>query len=149
MVSAMGHAETSCPWLNNATAVGVLGGSASLTVQSTAVAGESCLFQYQKKTTVYDLQIVVQEIDPSARGMIPAPSHCLSKAISLKGIGNEAIICAVDFSFFHGERVTGRVRDKKFVVRLGSNMKKDPAMTDEMLQLKAKLIAEQVAGSLF
>lgn len=78
-----------------------------------------------------------------------ALSRCQSQIISLKGIGNEATMCIVDFSSFHGERVTGRVRDKKFVIRLGSSMKNDPAMTDEMLQLKAKIIAEQVAGSLF
>lgn len=145
---AMSHAETSCPWLNGATAAGVLGGPASLKMQSTA-AEEICLFQYQKGNSSYDLQIVVDDIDLSAKGGVAAPSRCQSQAIPLKGIGNEAIMCGVDFSTFHGERVTGRVRDKKFVIRLGSSVKKGPTMTHEMLQLKVRGIAEQVAGSLF
>lgn len=149
IIPAMGHAGTSCPWLNQATAAGALGGSASLRVQSTTAAGESCLFQYQKETTIYDLLIVIQKADPSIRGMISASSRCRSKVIPLKGIGNEATMCVVDFNSFHGECVTGRVRDQKFVVRLVSSMNKDSTRADEMLQLKAKVIAEQVAGSLF
>jgi len=148
MAPAMSHAEISCPWLNRATAAGVLGGPASLKVQSTA-AEDICLFQYQRGTMSYDLQIVVDDIDLPARGAAPAPSRCSSQAIPLKGIGNEATMCGVDFSSFHGERVAGRVRDREFVIRLGSSVKKDPAMTNEMLQLKARGVAEQVAGSLF
>jgi hypothetical protein len=91
----------------------------------------------------------MHDIDLSANGAMSTPSRCQSQAISLKGIGNEAAMCVVDFGSFHGERVTGRVRDKKFVIRLGSSMKKDPAMSNEMLQLKVRSIAEQVAGSLF
>lgn len=145
----MSHAETSCPWLNRATAAGALGGLASETVQTIAAAGDACLFQYQKETTMYDLQIEVHEIGPSASDAMADPSRCLSQAISLKGIGNEATMCAVDFNSFHGERVVGRVRDKMFVVRLGSSMKKDSKMTSEVLQLNTRGIAEQVAGSLF
>lgn len=145
---AISQAETPCPWLNGATAAGVLGGPASLKMQSTA-AEEICLFQYQKGNTSYDLQILVADIDHSAIGGASAPSRCQSQAIPLKGVGNEATMCGVDCGSFHGERVTGHVRDKKFVIRLGSSVKKDPAMTNEILQLKVKGIAEQVAGSLF
>jgi len=91
----------------------------------------------------------VRDIDFSAQGTMSAPSRCRSQALSLKEIGNEATMCNADFNSFHGERVIGRVRNKKFVIRLGSSMKKDPSMTNEMLQLKAKAIGEQVAGSLF
>lgn len=148
MAPGMSRAETSCPMLNRATAAGVLGGPVSLKVQSTSVE-DICLFQYQKGNTSYDLQIVVRNIDLSTQGAMDAPSRCRSQAISLKGIGNEATMCVVDSSSFHGERVTGRVRDKTFEIRLGSSVKKDPAMTNEMLQLNTKGIAEQVAGSLF
>lgn len=149
MIPARSHAAISCPWLNRATAAGVLGGPVSLTVQRTVADGNTCLFQHQKETTIYDLKIEVHDIDASARSVMPIPSRCQSKKISLKGIGNEALMCSADSASFHGELVTGRVRNKKFVVRFGSSMKKDPAMSSGILRLKAKGIAEQVAGSLF
>lgn len=149
MAPAMSHAEVSCPWLNRATAAGVLNGSVSLTAQGVATSGDVCLFQSQKETTVYRLQIEVHEIGSSAKDGMPTRARCLSQAISLKGLGNEATMCAVNFRSFHGEQVIGRVRDKEFIIHLGSSIKKDPAMTSEMLQVKVKDIAQQVAGSLF
>ncbi|MDW5264793.1 MULTISPECIES: hypothetical protein [Acidobacteriaceae] len=149
MVPVTGRAQTSCPWLNNATASGVLNAAASLKMQSTADNGSVCLFQYQEGSTVYDLQIVVHDIKSAPGESTADESRCRSHATLLKGIGNEAILCPVNSEDLYGEQVIGRVRDKKFIVSVGSNLRMNRAVTLEALQLKATGIAEQVAGSLF
>ena len=145
----IGRAQTSCPWLNNATASGVLNGPASLKMQSTADNGSVCLFQYQEGSTVYDLQVAVHDIKLTAGESTTDESRCRSHAIPLERIGNEAILCPVNSKDLYGELVIGRVRDKKFIVSVGSNLRTNRAMTLEALQLKVTGIAEQVAGYLF
>lgn len=101
LLATLGRAEESCPWLNAATAGGLLDG----TVQATYAKGE-CNFT----NTNGDLTITVS---PST-GVLKKPVGCEA----LKAIGNEAYLCSTTT-----EQVTGRVRDSIFVVRLRSSNK--------------------------
>lgn len=149
MLPRIGSAQTSCPWLNNATAAGVLNGPVSLKMQSTGDNGGVCDFQYQEGSTIYTLKIVVNHMKSTSSESTAEESRCRSHALRLKGIGNEAILCPVDSKGLYGEQVIGRVRDNKFIISVGSNLTRNRSMTLETCQLKAKGIAEQVAGSLF
>lgn len=130
LLTAACHAEQGCPWLNTATAAGVLGGE----VRS-QITGDNCTFTHNDS----QLRIEVQTVSLAYKlncGPIPTP---------LKAIGNEALSCSL-----HGnggrlvEQIVGRVRDRAFSVRLTST-----DIARDALRQKARLIAEQVAGILF
>ena len=122
LLAASCCAENVCPWLNAATAAGVLGGPVTALV-SPAV----CEFVRPQST----LHIEVRK-KPAA-----VEAKCESKGTPLKGIGNEALEC----STVGREMVIGRVRDQRFVVWIQSS---DPAVRES-----ARKVAEQVAGNLF
>lgn len=113
MVPVTVCAQTSCPWLNIATAAGVLNGPASVKMQRTGDNGSVCLFQHQEVSTVYDLQIVVHDIKSTSSESTADESRCQFHATLLKGIGNEAILCPVNSKDLYEEQVIGRVRDTK------------------------------------
>ncbi len=124
-----------CPWLNAATAAGVLGGPARATVTPA-----SCEFARQGGATRTTLRIEVV-----AAGA--AHARCGSGATALKAIGNEAQACAWrEQRGWTAEQVVGRVRDRAFVVRVGTD---DAAAAPGALREKAIRVAEQVAGILF
>ena len=132
----MAAAPERCPWLNAATAGGVLGGG-TVRVELTPT---SCEFVRQSAAHETALRIEVVPVNS------PHP-QCGAGAEPLKGIGNEAQACA--FSGKPGwlaEQVTGRVRDQAFLVRVSTN---DASTAPKALREKASNIAEQVAGILF
>ena len=132
---AMAAAEERCPWLNAATAGGVLGGAVQVTVT-----GASCEFISKANGHGASLQIEVTAVS--------APhAQCGSDAEPLKAIGNQAVACSYQGKpGWTAEQVVGTVRDQAFVVRLGSN---DPSAAAKTLSEKARKVAEQVAGILF
>jgi hypothetical protein len=115
-------AENSCPWLNSATAAGVLGGPVTASV-SPAV----CEFVHDQTTLHIEVRVKPASI----------AAKCESPATPLRAIGNEAVACSVSGR----EMVIGRVRDQRFVVWIQS--------TDPAVRTRARSVAEQVAGSLF
>jgi hypothetical protein len=128
---AMAAAEGACPWLNAATAGGILGGEVQVTVTPAA-----CEFVREHRT----LRI---EVTP-----VSAPhANCGSDAEPLKAIGNEAVACSYRgkpaWTF---EQIVGRVRDQVFLVRLGSD---DRSVAAKTLGEKARAVAEAVAGILY
>jgi hypothetical protein len=131
----MAAAPERCPWLNAATAGGILGGPVRVEITPA-----SCEFTRESGSREMVLRI---EVAPTS-----APhATCGAGAESLKAIGNEAHACA--FSAKPGwlaEQVTGRVRDQAFLVRLSTN---DASTAPKTLREKACNIAEQVAGILF
>jgi hypothetical protein len=131
----IGVAEDRCPWLNAATAAGILSGAAHATVTSA-----SCEFLRQSSGHEAVLRI---EVSPAS-----APhAQCGSGAVALKAIGNEAAACTYQGKpGLMTEQVVGRVRDQAFLVRMGSN---DPSADAKVLREKARSVAEQVAGFLF
>jgi hypothetical protein len=149
LIPVAAQAETHCPWLNVATASGVLNGPASLEVTAIADNGNACLFRYQKGTAIYSLRISVREIKDVNKSLSADKAKCTSPATSLTAIGNEAVMCAVDMGPIHWEEVIGRVREKLFVVGVRANTQLDTAMTRDLMQEKVRDVAEQVAGALF
>jgi len=132
---AAAAAGEGCPWLNRATAAGVLGGAVQATVTP-----ESCEFVRHEGGHEASLRIEV-------RAAGAAHAHCGPGAEALKGIGNEAAACRFEGKAgWTSEQVVGRVRDRAFLVRIGRN---EPMAAGTALREKAREVAEQVAGILF
>jgi hypothetical protein len=149
MSSATSQAQTRCPWLNVATASGVLNGPASLEVTKPAPSVTNCIFRYQKEGTTYLLQISVKSQQDVSSGHALDASQCTSAPTPVRAIGNEAMLCADDGRNSHGDTVVGRVRDSLFTVAISTSSRNDAVMTREALDEKVRAIAEQVAGALF
>ncbi|MEI9969497.1 MAG: hypothetical protein WDM87_13070 [Terracidiphilus sp.] len=146
------NAQSTCPWLNAATASGVLGGSATMEVNNTGVSTGVCVFHFQDEAQNNTLRISVIKADrPENAGkeMMPYESKCTASGLPLKGVGNEAILCASDTAKSSGELVVGRVRDNIFTVAINAGTGDNPAATKDDLEDKAQEIAKQVAGILF
>ncbi|SRR5579864_9127510 len=135
------HAEDKCPWINAATAAGMLGGAVKSTVSRTA-----CEFVRQDTSSEWALRIEVETM--SAPGeFVSRAAHCGSVAEALTAIGNEAVACT--YSGKKGqtaEQVLGRVRNQAFLVRVSTS---DGSGAAKEMREKARNIAEQVAGFLF
>jgi hypothetical protein len=149
VLTTLCRAEGKCPWLNEATAAGVVTGPVKLEMHPAEDGGSICIFRTQRASAVYTLRILVVEMKDPSKGISFYQSRCTSPAISLRAIGNEAVLCAEDAGSFHGEQVIGRVRDNIFIVDVSDSVAKDPSMTRELLQEKTRSTAEQVAGNLF
>jgi hypothetical protein len=149
---AICHAQTKCPWLNEATARGILGGPVTVTV--TVKLGDQaagvCKFSRQQGTAVHELRI---SVDPMTDIPKQFPTHleqCPPKSPPLPATGNEAVTCSIHTKENqHAEIVVGRVRNQAFVVSVSSTAQDDPSLTQEERREKSNLVAEQVAGILF
>jgi hypothetical protein len=139
-----------CPWLNDATASGVLNGPVTLNLETAPEDQTICVFTNLRTAKDYSaLRIMVQPLTDVTKAVASRESQCTSPAAALKAIGNEAVSCSADVGYSRGEQVIGRVRDRLFIVTVISTMAHDPLMTRPLLQAKARMIAEQVAGALF
>jgi hypothetical protein len=143
--------NTGCPWLNVATATGVLRSAESGPTASLTQGGKpACDFTYRDATASRELKITVEQVKDAQQAMTAYQSRCASSATPLRGIGNEAVTCAVDSQGkSHGQQVIGVVRDQIFTVTVITSAKNDPAMPREALEEKSRNISEQVAGALF
>jgi hypothetical protein len=148
LLPSFGRAKAYCPWLNEATAAGVVNGPVTMEVKSAGGRGGSCIFRLTADPSAYGLWIVVEKVDTTS-GMMTHGAQCASAAVPLKGIGNEAAMCEVKMGSSYVEQVVGRVRDQMFVVTLGVPMSPDPSANEEMLKQRVARVSEQVAGSLF
>ena len=130
LIAAACRAEDSCPFLNSATAAGVLGGEVTSHIN-----GNICLFSHGSS----QLRIEVQTVS------LPYKLNCDPNPKLLKAIGNEAVACSMeDRNGSISEQIVGRVRDRAFSVRVTSNN-----IARAALREKARSVAEQVAGILF
>src|SRR5580700_4360170 len=122
LLPAIAGAAEICPWLNAATAGGVLGGTVAATV-TRAKAGDdaSCAFNRRDGSLVLELRIEVETMLSPAKDFPAYTARCHSASVPLKAIGNEAVVCSNDGSDGHAELVVGRVRDRAFVVRLSTS----------------------------
>lgn len=151
-LAAQARASNSCPWLNGATASGLLGGAANGIYADETGHPKACTFTERSGKLVRTLQVSVESAsDPHSRLLSMVSARCGSKAqLPLKGIGNEAVSCAFDsHTVKRGWHVLGRVRDQIFLITLGSSIKNDPVLTPDMLEKKIETAAAQVSGSLF
>lgn len=152
LLPAACSAQSPCPWLNNATATGVLGGPVTVEAKSTPAGAGICVFQYKDKVESNTLRIAVikaSKPEDAGKEMAPYESKCTAAGLSLKGVGNEALICVSNVHKSNGELVVGRVRDQIFTVSISDGSGNDPAFTQEALEDKAQEIARMVAGILF
>jgi hypothetical protein len=163
-------AEARCPWLNAATAAGVLGGDVQMTVTAPMDPGAgkgvgtamypdqvrsdrfdvSCEFTRNVDNSTYSLSIVVKTMSDAAKDFAPFLNLCAGSTVALKGVGNEAVQCVLrDASQEGEEKVIGRVRDRAFVLTIHREVKSHNSPNGQELSDKARNVAEQVAGSLF
>jgi hypothetical protein len=152
LLSATCSAQSICPWLNVATASGVLGGAATVEVNATDISHGSCVFQLQDVAKKGTLRIsVVEANDPESAGNAtkPAKISCASSGMPLKGVGNEAVLCPIDRGESRGEQVVGRVRDRMFTVVISDGSGKGLEAKSDPLAEKAESVAKAVAGALF
>ena len=151
VLPCVARAENNCPWLNEATASGLLGGDAVNVYQAAAADKPAqCLFTHQEAGMTRRLEITVAVVaDPHAK-FTAAAQVCGQSAVPMKAIGNEALTCSADDrKGTWGERVVGRVRDQVFQITLTTMVKDDPILTRGALKMRLATAAEQVAGNLF
>ncbi len=111
---------------------------------------EACSFVYHDATASRELRITTEEVQNPSQAMASYKAHCSGEASLLRGVGNEAVICAADIKGqAAGEQVIGRVREQVFTVTITTSARDDPAMPSDALKDKTRDIAEQVAGALF
>src|ERR1700722_6406127 len=153
LLPAICQAAEMCPWLNAATAGGVLGGAVDMTVTRRDSSRDSskddanCDFVRKRGAVLYELRIEVQTMGEAVKEFGSFRSRCGSDARPLKAIGNEALACSVDDKSGHRTaQVVSRGRDRAFIVRVTTT---DSAITPDALIEKARGMAEQVAGNLF
>ncbi len=134
-------AEEKCPWLNAATAAGVLSGTVTATVTQT-----TCEFIRRDGSIESALRVEVEAIGaPSAWASLV--EQCRSDKVPLKAIGNEAIACTcTEKKGQTAEQVVGRVRNQAFLVRITTN---SHTATSAAIREQTRKVAEQIAGYLF
>jgi hypothetical protein len=140
--------QESCPWLNAATAGGVLGGavSAAITHSGKNRADITCDF-VRKESVEGELRIEVETMSEPKTQFASLAAQCGPTRTPLKAIGNEAAVCTLDAkNGRRSEQVIGRVRDQAFIICITTN---DRAATQSSVREKARSVAEQVAGTLF
>jgi hypothetical protein len=145
------RAKNNCPWINEATASGLLGGDA-LGDFTEASAGQPAVCTITQTGTGFTrtLRITVEVTPDTHTRLQSAAQACGKNAAPMQAIGNEASMCAIDIrNAALGELVVGRVRDQLFTITLSTTLKDDPILTRSGLKDKAYTASEQVAGNLF
>ena len=146
------RAANSCPWMNEATASGLLGGEAVGTYQAASGPKQAatCTFTQQNDGVTRILVIQVTTTADATERIRTIEKTCTSDALPLQAIGNEAVECTSDERGSRpGEQVVGRVRDQLFMIRITSSSKNDTILSRSALKSRTSSAAEQVAGNLF
>jgi hypothetical protein len=143
------HAESVCPWINKATAFGVLGTTEESPAANVAeISSTSCDFTYRDGDTTRQLRITVEQIQDWKRTFDAYKARCGRDMSQLRAIGNDAVMCSAK-DRGRTELIVGRVRDNVFTITLSINSGEDSSMSREYLIQRAELVAEQVSGNLF
>ncbi|MGA7313848.1 MAG: hypothetical protein WBX22_07720 [Silvibacterium sp.] len=141
--------ENLCPWINKATALGVLGASEyATTAKVSEISNASCSFIYRDGDITRELRVTVDQTKDWERAFNAYKARCGNDVTQLRAIGNEAVMCAANVKG-QAEQVFGRVRDAVFTISVSTSARKDSSMSREALIQKAGLVAEQVSGNLF
>jgi hypothetical protein len=152
LLPVLAQAAETCPWLNAATAGGVLGGTVTTTVTHENANRDDavCAFALARGEPGAKLRIDVRTMDPPRSEYTSRAAECGSNPAPLKAIGNEAVVCSPDEGP-GGRRsalVVGRVRNRIFTILI-STTNSSSSETPDLLREKARAVAEQVAGNLF
>jgi hypothetical protein len=145
------YAEAQCPWLNAATAGGVLGGEVQSSITNVTPQGDAtCHFVRRQDSTNFTLTIDVHTMALPSKDFPTYLAQCGGTLLSLKAVGNEAFQCVSKDASANGvEQVIGRVRDRAFVLTVNANLTKQPTSAKTGLSRETRNVAEQVAGTLF
>jgi hypothetical protein len=167
---AHSSAQAKCPWLNAATAAGVLGGDVVMSVTAPVDPGPvkgvgtasypdqlridrfdvTCEFTRKTESGDYTLSIVVKTMSDSAKDFAPFLAQCSGSKVPQKGIGNEAVQCVMKSSPGKlDEQVIARVRDRAFVLTVRREPPMHASADINSLSNETRNTAEQIAGSLF
>ena len=144
-------AANNCPWINEATASGLLGGEAVGAVTGLD-SGGTAICQFTQKGDGFErtLSVTVERAQNAHVRLSTIAQGCGSRAVPLKAVGNEALVCvADDRKTGQKERVVGRVRDQVFTITITTTLKADPILTREELTARINVASEQVSGYLF
>jgi hypothetical protein len=143
-------AQLQCPWLNAATAGGVLGGEVQSSITDVTPQGDAtCHFIRRQNSSNFTLTIHVHTMTGAPKEFPTYLAKCDGTLLPLKAIGNEAFQCvSKSTSANGGEQVIGRVRDRAFVLTVDASLTGTTPAKDG-LSLQARNIAEQIAGALF
>lgn len=141
-------AEEACPWMNAATAGGLLDGAVTLKVTHPGKDKDdvNCEFTRQGGSLTYSLRIEVQTMSAPREYFPKYAAQCRARGTPLNAIGNEAFACGRARRGQISEEVVSRVRDRAFRILIATN---DPAAAQGAFREKAASAAEQVAGNLF
>jgi hypothetical protein len=140
-----------CPWMNEATASGLLGGEAiGVYVASTDGTPAMCTFTQQMGNSVRTLQVTVVVVtDPQAR-LAETEQTCGPDLAPLHAIGNEAIFCfGKESRIGRSVHAIGRVRNQLFEISISTTNQGDDVLTRDALKTRIYIASEQVAGNLF
>jgi hypothetical protein len=150
-LSSLCQASNNCPWINEATASGLLGGDATGSFSQPSPSEPAvCMFVQTTAEGTHTLRIAVQQTPDFLARLESEYKACGAGAAPLTAIGNEARMCeAGDPKKVTAERVVGRVRDQVFTITLGSSIKRDSLLTRDALKTRVLTAAEQVSGNLF
>jgi len=149
--SAVCRAEPVCPWMNAATAGGFLGGEVQSAISGVTPDGDAtCEFSLGSRSM---MRIAVYTMAQTHKEFSGYLALCGTKAVALKGIGNEAVRCVPTSGKSKGnELIIGRVRNRAFVIAIKAEWTAHPptpTKTRNPISDDSENIAEQVAGSMF
>jgi len=145
------RAQTNCPWMNAATAAGILGGPVQERVTHAGKNSDdaTCNFASHQPGANSTLHIAVITMSNPARDFAAFKQQCGPTPTTLQAIGNEAIECSLDLCGGHSARVVGRVRNRVFVVDLHISSRNGTGSAHhEQLEI-ARHAAEQVSETLY
>jgi hypothetical protein len=143
------HAENLCPWINKATAFGVLGVAENSPLASMSeISSTACSFTYRAENFTRELRVSVERAENPQQTFSKNKAQCDRGGIPLRTIGNEAVMCAEEKNG-RGEQIFGRVRDNVYTIVVKTSSVNDSDFSREALKQKAQLVAEQVSGNLF
>lgn len=151
LVSApRGFAQAQCPWLNAATAGGLLGGDVQTVVSAPNTLGDvNCDFTRNPGPAASMLKIDVHTMTNPSKDFGAYLAQCGGPTQPLKAIGNEAVQCFSSSNAKGEERIIGRVRDRAFIISLKASPPYRTSSSKAELSDEARNLAEQVAGALF
>lgn len=137
---AQATAPAACPWLTQGVAARVLGGDVSVDVHVSDAGEGYCSFARNTDATV-SLKIDVSKT---------AVAACGAGAMKLKGIGNEAVRCALAAADGRNvQKIASRVRDRFFTLTLSQGKGARADESDDLRNDDLEQAAESVSGNLF
>ena len=148
--STAARAANNCPWLNEATASGILGGDATgLYEPGEGARPATCTFTQMEGGARRQLVITLEIVTNPHDRVVELTHRCGPPSEQVASVGNEALRCAAADGKARGERVIGRVRDQVFTIAITTTAERDSVLVPHELAMRSLTAAEEVSGNLF